>query len=370
MQQELDRGRAVVPPTSTAGWSASKTTCARGCAPGRRRSSRRCARLWVPLIHRLWARNWNWAGSGCLLTASRVANRVVVSTPLRIDRSTVACGHDSSPSVGLREPVLAGWNGQGGQCRAARLPHGDAAAASAVRRTRHGRVGGQRTVSSKISRRPVTPVRVRGQRGGLVGVAAQCPSSGAARSSASRKASVMPWPVTRIAVVAGVADQRPARAVRWRSWLGMRSMPVTGETRAARRQPGGQRPVRPRASSAVNASARETARRRARERRPTGCTPRCTPRRRGWGTRRRGHRRRRRARCRSRAGRRSTRTGRPVGAALLEDRGADRAGRRATAGRRRRRRTAPVDLHGGAGAVVPAHADGAPPVAPHGRRSR
>src|SRR6266550_1424379 len=42
-------------------------------------------RLWVPLSHWLWARNWNRAASGAALTASRVANRVAVSTPLRFD---------------------------------------------------------------------------------------------------------------------------------------------------------------------------------------------------------------------------------------------------------------------------------------------
>src|SRR5262245_37342240 len=47
-------------------------------------------RLWVPLTHWLWARNWNLAASGACLTASRVANRVAVSTPLRIESSTWA----------------------------------------------------------------------------------------------------------------------------------------------------------------------------------------------------------------------------------------------------------------------------------------
>src|SRR5206468_3978184 len=45
-------------------------------------------RLWVPLIHSLLARNWNWAACGAALTASRVAKRVAVSTPLRVDRTT------------------------------------------------------------------------------------------------------------------------------------------------------------------------------------------------------------------------------------------------------------------------------------------
>src|SRR4029453_16907112 len=40
-------------------------------------------RLWVPLIHSLVARNWNWAICGAPFTAFRVANSVGVSTPLR-----------------------------------------------------------------------------------------------------------------------------------------------------------------------------------------------------------------------------------------------------------------------------------------------
>src|SRR5512138_666604 len=47
-------------------------------------------RLWVPEIHSLCARNWNLAASGAAFTASRVANSVAVSTPLRIDSLTVA----------------------------------------------------------------------------------------------------------------------------------------------------------------------------------------------------------------------------------------------------------------------------------------
>src|SRR5262245_39549972 len=39
--------------------------------------------LCVPLTHLLVARNWNLAMSGLPLTASRVAKRVAVSTPLR-----------------------------------------------------------------------------------------------------------------------------------------------------------------------------------------------------------------------------------------------------------------------------------------------
>src|SRR5436190_16605875 len=46
-------------------------------------------RLCVPLIHSLLVRNWNLAASGAAFTASSVAKRVAVSTPLRMDSLTV-----------------------------------------------------------------------------------------------------------------------------------------------------------------------------------------------------------------------------------------------------------------------------------------
>jgi hypothetical protein len=45
-------------------------------------------RLWVPDCHWLCARNWNLAAAGACFTASSVANRVAVSTPLRIESLT------------------------------------------------------------------------------------------------------------------------------------------------------------------------------------------------------------------------------------------------------------------------------------------
>src|SRR5262245_40465455 len=57
-------------------------------------------RLWVPLIHRLVARNWNLAISGLPLTASRVANSVAVSTPLNIGVSVVVMSSISFEAVG------------------------------------------------------------------------------------------------------------------------------------------------------------------------------------------------------------------------------------------------------------------------------
>src|SRR4051795_2376829 len=64
-------------------------------------------RLCVPLTHSLRARNWNWASSGCPLTASRVANRVATSTPLTPAATSVlvmVCsfcvgGHDDEPDA-------------------------------------------------------------------------------------------------------------------------------------------------------------------------------------------------------------------------------------------------------------------------------
>jgi hypothetical protein len=47
-------------------------------------------RLWVPLTHWLWAQNWNRAAPGACFTASRVANSLAVSTPLRIESWTSA----------------------------------------------------------------------------------------------------------------------------------------------------------------------------------------------------------------------------------------------------------------------------------------
>src|SRR5207244_8427802 len=48
-------------------------------------------RLCVPLTQRLRARNWNFASSGCPFTASIVAKRVWVSTPLMDMSYSVRC---------------------------------------------------------------------------------------------------------------------------------------------------------------------------------------------------------------------------------------------------------------------------------------
>src|SRR5690606_24590181 len=82
VEQELDRGRALALPTSTAGWSASKVK-ARSWA----RSSPTPNKpwivlwLWVPSIQRPSERNWKRAAAGASFTASSVAKSVAVSTP-------------------------------------------------------------------------------------------------------------------------------------------------------------------------------------------------------------------------------------------------------------------------------------------------
>ena len=71
-------------PTSTFGWSTSRVVA---CSWVRSSPTPKkpwiVLWLWVPDIQRFDARNLNWAAAGAAFTASRVANRVVVSTPLR-----------------------------------------------------------------------------------------------------------------------------------------------------------------------------------------------------------------------------------------------------------------------------------------------
>src|SRR6266508_119779 len=170
-------------PTSTAGWSASKwklRSCARS-APTPWKPWM-VLRLWVPLSHWLAARNWNLAASGAALTASRVANRVAVSTPFRADSLTVAV-----ISVLLLLCEELGYRRVAGQ--------GD------------GQV-------EDLPQRAVTLALVSGQRGVRVEVAAQ------RLVRRGREQFGVPVGVgqavagDRVPVVAGVADQRPARAVR------------------------------------------------------------------------------------------------------------------------------------------------------------
>src|SRR4051812_49542354 len=127
-------------------------------------------RLWVPLSHRLLARNWNRAASGAVLTASRVANRAAVSTPLRADVSVVVMSGLLRSGGG--ELVLA-WGWAGGQFGRLGV-EGVAELPLQLDELGYRWVFGQRAGQLEdLLQRPVTLALVTGQSGVVVGVAAQ-----------------------------------------------------------------------------------------------------------------------------------------------------------------------------------------------------
>src|SRR3954454_2646718 len=72
-------------------------------------------RLWVPDCHRLEARNWNLAASGAAFTASRVANSIDVSTPLRTGLSVMVMSLVLSGGVsgdGAVGGAVRNWSGR------------------------------------------------------------------------------------------------------------------------------------------------------------------------------------------------------------------------------------------------------------------
>ena len=100
VQQVLDRGRAVVGADEhgrVVGVDIRLVACCISCFAPKKPSN--VDWLCVPAIHRLLARNWNFAISGSPLTASRVANSVAVSTPLRMDGRCRDVAHADSPLV-------------------------------------------------------------------------------------------------------------------------------------------------------------------------------------------------------------------------------------------------------------------------------
>ena len=207
-----------------------------------------------------------------------------------------------------------------------------------------GQVGGRRRASTSMARS--APLQVdelvdgregpEGARDGEDLLAAdvapggRSPSSAAARGRSHRRAASSAVaselgvavgvadavPGDRVAVVEGVADERPARAAGLAGLVGQADAPRTGEVRRRRAQPGGQRGGGLGEQRVEGALGRAGPAPGGERRRPAGRTPRCTPRRRGWGTRRparrsaeeeldarpRRRRRSRRSRWRCRAG--------------------------------------------------------------------
>src|SRR6266498_850675 len=234
-------------PTRTAGWSASKTKLRswERSSPTPKKSAM-VLRLWVPLCHSLWARNWNLAASGACLTASRVANRVAVSTPLRIESSTSAVvsmvvillrllgrelpGDGGVRSVasfpvgggrsGGREHALA-WNRAGGPRRRL-LVDGAAQLLLQLDERRHRRIGRQPAADLEdLPQRLVALPLIGRERRGLLGGATQrmveCDRQ--ELGVVERVADAVGG--DRVAVVAGVPDQRPARAERLAYLVGL-----------------------------------------------------------------------------------------------------------------------------------------------------
>src|SRR6266545_3268071 len=253
-------------PTSTAGWSASKTKLrwwVRSSPTPKK--SLMVPRLWVPLTHWLWARNWNLAASGACLTASRVANRVAVSTPLRIESSTSAVvsmvvillrllgrelpGDGGVRSVasfpvgggrsGGREHALA-WNRAGGQRRRL-LVDGAAQLLLQLDERRHRRIGRQPAADLEdLPQRLLALLLIGRQRRGLFGGATQrmveCDRQelGVVERVADAVAG------DRVAVVSGVPDQRPARAERLADLVGQPQHALHRRGPASVAQPLGQ----------------------------------------------------------------------------------------------------------------------------------
>src|SRR5512132_103230 len=202
-------------------------------------------RLWVPLTHWLWARNWKLAASGACLTASRGANRAAVSTPLRIESSTsvvsavvmlvrllggwvpTAGGPGQmlestrwSPSVpgsvrsDGRERAFA-WDRPGGQRRRL-LVDGGAQLLLQLDEGRHRRIGRQPAGDLKdLPQRLVVLLLIARQRRRLLtgaGTQGLVECDGQQLGVAERVADAVGG--DRVTVIAGVADQRPARAER------------------------------------------------------------------------------------------------------------------------------------------------------------
>ena len=238
---------------------------ARGaCSPPAPWKPSMVVRLWVPPTHRVVVRNWKRASSGCSRTAPMVAKSASVSTPLSW---WVGCGgHGGSSSRGgVRHAVSAARSPAGAGREASSCASRSRASLSSIwsstKRVGSGKrasVAGQpEDVSASAASRaalrtpraprasPAAPARAACERvGEQLGVA-----EGVGDAVAG----------DRVAVVAGVADQRPAGAVRARarSWAGRRT-PRTGDDDPAGADPLARARAR---SSAMRVDAGRSARR-------------------------------------------------------------------------------------------------------------
>src|SRR6266545_6106596 len=126
-------------------------------------------RLWVPLSHWLWARNWNRAASGASLTASRTANSVAVSTPLRTDSLMVVISFSFwfwCASCGGEEVLVLGGQGWPGRQLGRFGVEGSGELLLQDDEVGHGRVAGQGDGQVEdLPQGAVTPALVSGQHG-------------------------------------------------------------------------------------------------------------------------------------------------------------------------------------------------------------
>src|SRR5215467_8829324 len=204
-------------------------------------------RLRVPLTHWLRARNWNRAAAGACLTASRVANKVAVSTPLRIGspvwaavisvvvivvspqfsgcrgRAEVWSADGMRPAAfppgrgggsgGGQQPLAT--DGPGGQRRRLGVD-GGAELLLQLDEGRHRRVGAQLAGDAEdLRQRLVALLLVCRQRGGLLALrAAERLVQGGGQQLGVAEGVADAVGGDRVPVVAGVPGQRPARAAR------------------------------------------------------------------------------------------------------------------------------------------------------------
>src|SRR5215211_503930 len=180
-------------------------------------------RLWVPSIHWLSARNWNLAASGAALTASRVAKRVAVSTPLRIDSLTVAV-------MVFRFPFGV-WQARSGSCRRCGQAHrkfavtwdwaggqfgrldvdGRAELLLQLDELWNRRIVGQRAGQVEdVAQGLVALTLIAGKSNALFGLTAQCLVERDGEQLGIAICVAQAVAGDRIAVVAGVADECPA----------------------------------------------------------------------------------------------------------------------------------------------------------------